>query len=69
MKIKIGDLMRYRNVKRGIDAICLIVRQTSNSDFDHYYDVEWISGVKENQYTESIYIDFTSQFGKWEKLS
>ncbi len=68
MKIKIGDMMRYQNVKRGIDAICLIIGRASNSDFDHYYDVEWVSGA-EKQYTESIYIDFTSQFGKWEKLS
>ena len=68
MKIKIGDMMRYQNVKRGIDAICLIVGRASNSDFDYYYDVEWVSG-SETFMTKSIYIDFTSQFGKWEKLS
>jgi hypothetical protein len=70
MKIKVGDMMRYQNVKRGIDAICLIIAETTASEFNRYYDVQWVSGVNtEELITESVYIDFTTQFGKWEKLS
>ena len=70
MKIKVGDMMRYQNVKRGVNAVCIIVAETSASEFNRYYDVQWVSGVStEDLITESVYIDFTTQLGKWEKLS
>ena len=70
MKIKVGDMMRYQNVKRGVNAVCIIIAETSASEFNRYYDVQWVSGVStKDLITESVYIDFTTQLGKWEKLS
>jgi len=70
MKVKVGDMMRYRNVKRGVNAVCIIIAETSASEFNRYYDVQWVSGVStKDLITESVYIDFTTQLGKWEKLS
>ena len=70
MRIKVGDLLQYKSRTCKTQGVCLVLAIV-NDKFDKRYDVEWITSVeldKENNRKE-IFIDFTSPYGKWSKLS